>query len=89
MVNLNSFWNYVFSEEDIIIDLFVWSRYVYCDNIKEQATVEQKKAIIAIKKELISRNLYSFEKYKSIDVYEAVLEHHVKDAREFLALYEV
>lgn len=62
---------------------------MYCDGVKEQATAEQRETIVAIKKELISRNLYSFEKYKSTDVYEAVLEHHVKDAKEFLALYKV
>ena len=61
----------------------------YCDDIKEKVTIEQKEVIIAIKKELISRNLYTYEKYKSTDVYEAVLEHGVKDAKEFLALYKV
>lgn len=60
----------------------------YCDNIKKLASEEQKEAMIAIKKELISRNLYSFEKYKSTDVYEAVLEKNVKDAKEFLSLFE-
>lgn len=60
----------------------------YCDGIKERATAEQKNTIVAIKKELTSRNLYSFDKYKSMDVYEAVLEHRVKNAKEFLALYE-
>lgn len=60
----------------------------YCDNIKEHASEEQKEAMIAIKKELISRNLYSFEKYKSTDVYEAVLEKNVKNAKEFLDLFE-
>lgn len=59
----------------------------YCDNIEKNTSPEQKESIIAIKKELISRNLYSFEKYKSVDVYQAVLEHHVKDAKEFLALF--
>ena len=60
----------------------------YCDHIKEQASEEQKDAMIAIKKELISRNLYSFEKYQRTDVYEAVLENNVKDAKEFLSLFE-
>ena len=59
----------------------------YCDNIKERMTPEQKEASVSIKKELISRNLYSFDKYKSMDVYEAVLEHQVKNAKEFLTLY--
>ena len=61
---------------------------MYCDSIKERTTAEQRETIIGIKKELISRNLYSFEMYKSTDVYEAVLEHQVKDTKEFLSLYK-
>ena len=46
-----------------------------------------KKRIIQIKEELISRELYSFEKYKSLDVYKTVLEKDVGDVDEFLQLF--
>ena len=47
----------------------------------------KKERIIQIKEELIARNLYSFEKYKSLDVYKAVLENNVVDVEQFLKLY--
>ena len=40
-----------------------------------------------IKEELITRNLYSFEKYKSLDVYKAVLKNDVVDVEAFLKRY--
>ena len=48
----------------------------------------QREIIINIKSELIQRDLYSFEKYKSIDVYKAVLENNVKNVEEFLKNFE-
>lgn len=58
----------------------------YGDNIASQTDQKQKAQIVAIKSELIKRGLYSFDKYKSIDVYKAVLENGVENADEFLAL---
>lgn len=59
----------------------------YCDDIALRASEIQKERIIRIKEELIARNLYSFEKYKSLDVYKAVLENNVEDVDGFLKLY--
>jgi len=41
-------------------------------------------AILHLKKELLARNLYSFEKYTSMDVYHAVLELGITDIDTFL-----
>lgn len=57
----------------------------YCDRIAQKANQAQKQIIMDIKSELIQRGMYSFEQYKSIDVYKAVLEHGVKNINEFLA----
>ena len=59
----------------------------YCDDIAKSASEIQKDRIVKIKEELISRELYSFEKYKSLDVYKAVLENDVEDMEEFLQLF--
>ena len=59
----------------------------YCDDIAQRASEVQKERIIQIKEELIARNMYSFEKYKSLDVYKAVLENDVVDTEDFLKLY--
>lgn len=58
----------------------------YCDNIANNTNKTQKDIIASIKNELILRGLYSFEQYKSIDVYKAVLEDGVKNVDEFLLL---
>ena len=60
----------------------------YCDTISENTSQEQKDIIVSIKSELISRGLYSFEHYTSMDVYKAVLENNVKNTDEFLILHE-
>ncbi len=60
----------------------------YCDNIMRNVGQTQKDIIVGIKSELILRGLYSFEQYKSIDVYNAVIEKNVKNVDEFLALYK-
>ncbi len=60
----------------------------YCDTIVQSTNQEQKDTIIQIKNELIARGLYSYEQYKSIDVYEAVIEKHVRNTHEFLQLYK-
>lgn len=75
------------------IDLWFFDRETiadaerYCDDIAQRTSQIQKDRIVEIKEELIARDLYSFEKYKSIDVYKAVLEKGVTDAEEFLVLY--
>ena len=60
----------------------------YCDTITDSANQKEKDIIVSIKSELISRGLYSFEQYKSIDVYKAVLEDNVKNVDEFLRLFD-
>lgn len=57
----------------------------YCDEIVRRSGPAERAIITSIKQELIARGMYSFEQYRSIDVYEAVLEDKVKDIREFLA----
>jgi len=61
----------------------------YCDDIAQKASQIQKDRIIQIKEELIARGLYSFEKFKSPDVYKAVLENDVVNVVEFLKLVEM
>lgn len=58
----------------------------YCDAVADKTDHIQKETIINIKRELIERGLYSFDKYKSIDVYEAVIKNNVMTADEFLEL---
>lgn len=60
----------------------------YCDDIAQRTSQRQKNTIVQIKEELIAQGLYSFEKYKSLDVYKAVLENNVADAAEFKKFYE-
>ena len=59
----------------------------YCDNVAHNTSRIQKDAVIQIKNDLISMGLYSDIKYRSIDVYKAVMEKNVKSTWEFLALY--
>ena len=56
----------------------------YCDDIARRMTQVQKDVTVHIKQELIKREFYSFEKYKSIDVYSAVLDKGVTSIDEFL-----
>ena len=75
------------------IDLWFFDRETitnaesYSDEIAQRTSQIQKDRIIQIKEELIARDLYSFEKYKSLDVYKAVLENDVVDVEGFLKLY--
>ena len=75
------------------IDLWFFDRETiadaerYCDDIAQRTCQIQKDRIVQIKEELIARDLYSFEKYKSLDVYKAVLENDVADVEEFLQLF--
>lgn len=61
----------------------------YCDVISEKVKDNEKlrNAIIEIKRELIKRNLYSFDKYTSMDVYDAVLNKGVMNIDEFIEKY--
>ena len=61
----------------------------YCDSIVRQTTPEQKRQIVAIKEELIRRGLYSFEVYRSIDVYRAVTELGITTPERFLSEYHI
>lgn len=61
----------------------------YCDDITEKVKKNEqlKTAIISLKQELIKRNLYSFDKYKSIDVYDAVLNKNIISIDDFIKSY--
>ena len=61
----------------------------YCDSIVRQITPEQKQQIITIKEELIRRGLYSFEAYRSVDVYRAVTELGITTPERFLSEYHI
>lgn len=61
----------------------------YCDMIAAKATEKQKKIIVEIKKALIERDLYSFEKYRSVDVYRAVTEMNITNIDEFFSKYDI
>lgn len=61
----------------------------YCDMIAAKATNRQKEIIVEIKKALIDMNLYSFEKYRSVDVYKAVTEMNITGINEFLSKYNI
>ena len=60
----------------------------YCDSIVQRTTPEQKQQIVAIKEELIRRGSYSFETYRSIDVYRAVGELGITTPEQFLRQYQ-
>lgn len=60
----------------------------FCDGISGGATAEQKDSITTLKRELIARGLYSFEKFHSMDVYEAVLRQGIYGISDFLDKYE-
>ena len=59
----------------------------YCDTIAQAAGPVQREEIAAIKRALIERGLYAFDKYGSMDVYRAVLEEKIKTVEEFLERY--
>lgn len=58
----------------------------YSKDISDKVTDNEqlKTAIIEIKEELINRNLYSFDKYTSMDVYDAVLNKGIMNVDEFV-----
>lgn len=61
----------------------------YCDDISARVKDNEqlKTAIIEIKQELIKRNLYSFDKYTSMDVYDAVLNNSITNTDDLIELY--
>ena len=59
----------------------------YCDAIAQSASALQREQITAIKRTLIEKGLYAFDKYGSMDVYRAVLEQGIGTASEFLERY--
>ena len=59
----------------------------YCLRIAGAASAAQKEQIIAVKRGLLERNLYAFDKFRSMDVDRAVLEGQVRDVNEFLERY--
>lgn len=61
----------------------------YCDMIAAKATNEQKEIIVNIKKSLIEKDLYSFEKYRSVDVYKAITEMKITGVDEFINQYNI
>lgn len=58
----------------------------YCDDISKKIEDNDrlKKAILEMKQELINRNLYSFDKYTSMNVYDAVLNKGITDIDDFI-----
>lgn len=72
------------------VDLWFFNRRTieqaeaYCDGVAHRADAAQRQAILDIKTELIARGLYSFEQFKSMDVYQAVLDQGVRDVESFL-----
>lgn len=60
----------------------------YCRKTGRQIlTMNKREDIIAIKRALIQKGQYSFEKFTSMDVYAAVLEQNLSTAEEFLLRY--
>ena len=58
----------------------------YCDDISARINKNEqlKISVIEIKQELIKRNLYSFNKYTSMDVYDAVLNKGIMGIDDFV-----
>lgn len=61
----------------------------YCSDISEKIknNKQLRTVIMEIKQELIKRNLYSFDKYTSIDVYDAVINNGVINVDNFINNY--
>ena len=95
----NTVWFHGFEfqiENDLFnIDIWFFNRETilraenYCNKIAMQSTNEQKEIIINLKRQLISRGLYRFDKYTSMHVYEAVLEKRITDIETLLNFYRL
>lgn len=61
----------------------------YCDDISAKVKENEplRTAIINLKQELIKRNLYAFDKYTSMDVYNAVLNKGIMSTDHFIEKY--
>lgn len=61
----------------------------YCNNISEKIKDNEplRNAIIDIKQELMKRDLYSFDKFTSMDVYDAVFNKGIMNTDEFINYY--
>lgn len=59
----------------------------YCSRIAKSASGAQREQIIAIKRGLLERGLYAFDKFRSMDVYRAVLEEDIHHINAFLERY--
>ena len=59
----------------------------YCSRIASAASAVQREQIVAIKRGLLERELYAYDKFRSMDVYRAVLEEHIQNTDEFLKRY--
>lgn len=61
---------------------------VYCDTVSNRIKENKqlKNAILEIKQELIKKNLYAFDKYTGMDVYDAVLNKGVLNTEAFICL---
>lgn len=60
----------------------------YCDDVAARAVPQKRQQILEIKEELIRRGLYSFDQYRSVDVYKAVLDEGMETVEEFLARFD-
>lgn len=61
----------------------------YCDDISVKISENEqlRTAIIDIKQDLISKNLYSFDKYTSMDVYNAVINKGIMNIEDFIRIH--
>lgn len=61
----------------------------YCDDISVKISENEqlRTAIIDIKQELISKNLYSFDKYTSMDVYNSVINKGIMNIEDFIRIH--
>lgn len=59
----------------------------YCSRVASAASAVQREQIVAIKRGLLERELYAYDKFHSMDVYRAVLEEDVRNIDEFLKRY--
>jgi hypothetical protein len=59
----------------------------YCNEINKKTDKEKQKTIIGIKRELINAGIYNTQ-YGSVDIYDAVLNHNIKNVHELLKNYK-
>ncbi len=67
----------------------IFQAEAYCDAVSAHVkeTPAMKDMIIDLKKALIAKQLYTFEQFTSMDVYDAVLHQHLYTVEDFLAHY--